>query len=168
MTFSEWSKFQKLTQIRYIYGYDGTLKNNLFGIKDSRTGNIDRVLYTAGHVIVIYHLEKKEQTYIHGTEGAKEISAITVSPKNRFLAYAEESDTGFITIWDLRAGNRDRNEFKPKKKKILVTTDSQSKKYIHLCFSTVNENRYLATITSEFKIILWEWDRNKAKASIDV
>lgn len=151
-------------KVRRIYGYDGTLRNNLFAIPSETSRNTERIIYTAGHTIIIYNLEKEEQIYIHGTEGAKRITCMTISKKYRYLAIAEEAETAIITVYDLNGG-KDKDELKPKKKKVLVTTDAQSKEYAYLSFSSQNESKYLAAMTTNDKIIIWEWSKGKAKTS---
>jgi hypothetical protein len=64
----------------------------------------------------------------------------------------------------------DRTDWKPKKKKCLITYDSGSRKYTQLSFSTKEESKYLAALTDGNvpKIIIWEWDKSKARACVEV
>ena len=52
----------------------------------------------------------------------------------------------------------------------MITVDSASRAYTYLSFSTKEEGKYLASLTAgpTFKIILWEWDKVRARANIEV
>lgn len=134
---------------------------------------MSKLLYTAGHNLVfLYYENRNEQVYIHGTEGTTNITCMTLSPSKRYLAFSEEADYGIIYVYDLKnvSTDKDRSDWKPKRKKLLTTNDSGSRKYTFLSFSTKEEGKYLAALAegTNTKIILWEWDKMKARATVDV
>jgi hypothetical protein len=61
----EFNYFQGMSYIlmrnnRFIFGVKGDVKNNLFYIDDQR------VLYPAGHNVILYNMDEKTQIYIPG------------------------------------------------------------------------------------------------------
>ena len=59
---------------RFIFGVNGGMKNNLYLLEDHR------LMYTAGHNIVVYNVEDKSQYFLSGSEGTMGISTIAISP----------------------------------------------------------------------------------------
>jgi hypothetical protein len=45
-----------------------------------------RIVYTAGHNVVVYNTEDKSQYFYSGSEGTKGITAISLSPLKRHIA----------------------------------------------------------------------------------
>ena len=76
----------------------GTLSHNhIFGLKPDVTDAVwfldeSKLLYPAGHNVVIYDTENKSQKFIHRLDNTAAITAITVSPCKRFLAVAERAE----------------------------------------------------------------------------
>lgn len=58
---------------RFIFGINGSMPNNIHMVDDKK------VLYVAGHNVVVYTLDEKSQTFIPGTEGSEGINAIATS-----------------------------------------------------------------------------------------
>jgi len=50
-----------------------------------------KILYTAGHNIVVYSTEEKNQYFLQGSENVEKITNITVSKSKKFLAICEKS-----------------------------------------------------------------------------
>ena len=99
------------------------LHRHLFGIKvDGREPiwyiDDQTVLYPAGHNTVIFNLEQRIQRFLPGTDKTEEITAVAVSPNKKFVAIAEKSDKGVITVFDLHS---------LKRRRLLTATDSMSK-----------------------------------------
>ncbi len=99
------------------------LHRHLFGIKvDAREPiwyvDDQTVLYPAGHNTVIFNLEQRIQRFLPGTDRTEEITAVAVSPNKKFVAVAEKSDKGVITVFDLHS---------LKRRRLLTATDSLSK-----------------------------------------
>jgi len=59
---------------RFIFGVNGQIKNNLFIIEEKK------LVYVAGHNVIIYNVEENTQFFIPGSEGTESINFITVSP----------------------------------------------------------------------------------------
>ena len=76
------------------------------------------VVYPAGHQTVVYNTETKLQKFVAGTSDSEGISGICVSPNNKFLAVAEQSEKAMITVYDLQT---------LKRRKVLMSTDAGSK-----------------------------------------
>ena len=72
---------------RFIFGVNGQNKNNLFVVEEKK------LLYVAGHNVIIFNVEDNTQFFIPGSEGTECINFITVSPTNRFLAICEKGET---------------------------------------------------------------------------
>jgi len=71
---------------RFIFGVNGQIKNSLFIIEEKK------LVYVAGHNVIIYNVEENTQFFIPGSEGTECINFITLSPTNRFLAICERGD----------------------------------------------------------------------------
>jgi hypothetical protein len=71
---------------RFIFGVNGQIKNNLFIIEEKK------LVYVAGHNVIIYNVEENTQFFIPGSEGTECINFITLSPTNRFLAICERGE----------------------------------------------------------------------------
>lgn len=68
---------------RFIFGINGMLSNNLHIVDEKK------LLYVAGHNVIIYNIDEKSQHFISGCEGSEGINAISVSPQQRYLAICE-------------------------------------------------------------------------------
>jgi hypothetical protein len=58
----------------FIFGCNGEIPNSLKLLPDERS-----LMYVAGHNVVFYNMEEKQQTFVPGTEGSLGINYITVS-----------------------------------------------------------------------------------------
>ena len=76
------------------------------------------ILYAAGHNIVTYNLETRQQQFIQASTDSEGIVALAVTPSKRFLAVAERAQKGTVTIYDLQT---------LKRRKVLTSTDSSAK-----------------------------------------
>ena len=135
---------------KFLCGLKGDVKMNIFH-KDDQT-----VIYPCGHNIVIYNTEDKSQKYIPGIEGSEGITALAVSPTKRFMAICEKSERAICRVVDLNSPDFG-------KKKILTSTDYNSKEFVSCAFSAINEKSLLVTLTAEpdIKVIIWTWDKAK-------
>ena len=50
-----------------------------------------KLVYVAGHNVIVYDLEDNFQTFIAGSENADEINFITLSPSGRYIAICERA-----------------------------------------------------------------------------
>ena len=131
---------------KFLFGLKGDVRNNIHFLDDNQ-----RVVYPCGHNVVIYNMEEKSQQYIQGIEGSEGITALAVSPSKKFLAVAERAERAICCVYDL---------FTLKRKKIITSTDYQSKQFLSLAFAPSAERSLLVTLTSEPNmIIVWIWDK---------
>lgn len=112
------------------------------------------MLYPCGHNIVIYNIDDKSQKYIQGIEGSEGISAIALSYSKKFLAVAEKAERAICCVYDVQT---------LKRRKILTSTDYNSKEFVSVNFAPTAEKTLLVTLTAEpdIKVILWTWDKAK-------
>lgn len=130
---------------------------HVFGIK-SDVGNCishldeHRVLYPAGHNVVLYNTDDRDMSFFPGLEGSLGITCMAVCPRRRFLAVAERAEKAVVTVYDTHA---------PKKRKILVTSDCLSQEYISMAFAPRQERKFLITMGSkpDWVLVFWQWDR---------
>ncbi len=76
------------------------------------------VVYPAGHNIVLYSADTKQQRLIPGTVESEGITAMCVSANRKLLAVAERSEKAIITVYDLQT---------LKRRKVLTAADTGSK-----------------------------------------
>lgn len=132
---------------KFLFGLKGDVRNNIHFLDDNQ-----RVVYPCGHNVVIYHMDEKTQNYIQGIEGSEGITALAVSPSKKFLAVAERAERAICCIYDLHT---------LKRKKIITSTEYQSKQFLSLAFAPSAERSLLVTLTSEpnIQVIVWIWDK---------
>jgi len=140
---------------RFVFGINGELKNNLFLLEDHR------VVYTAGHNIVVYNTEDKSQYFYAGSENTKGISAISLSPNKGYIAICEKAEKAQCSIYDTNTS---------RKRKTLTASDSNAQEFISVAFSPVNERSHLITLSGEpdWTLMFWKWDKLKVQAMISV
>jgi hypothetical protein len=80
---------------RFIFGVNGQLKNNLHMIDEHK------LLYVAGHNVVVYSTDEKNQYFLEGSENVEKITAIAVSRSNRHLAICERAEKARCVIYDI-------------------------------------------------------------------
>jgi hypothetical protein len=71
---------------KFIFGVNGQIKNSLFIYDDKK------LLYVAGHNVIIFNPEEISQQFIPGSEGTECINFITLSPAKKFLAICERGE----------------------------------------------------------------------------
>ena len=71
---------------RFIFGVNGQL-NNCLMIHEEK-----KLVYVAGHNIVVYDTDEGTQQFIAGSENATEINFITLSPSGRSVAFCEKAE----------------------------------------------------------------------------
>ena len=76
---------------------DGELRNNLHLIDEHK------LLYTAGHNIVVYSTDEKNQYFLQGQEGTEKITTIAVSKSKKYLAVCEKANRAMCTIYDIHS-----------------------------------------------------------------
>jgi hypothetical protein len=79
-----------------------------------------------------------------------------LSPSKKFLAVCEKADKAVCCVYDVSPNNI-------KRRKILTSTDYNSKEFVSVAFAPSNEKSMLVTLTAEpdIKVIIWTWDKAK-------
>jgi len=136
---------------RHLFGVKGDVRDPICYV-DEQT-----VLYPAGHNTVIFNLEQRIQRFLPGTEKTEEITAIAVSPNKKFVAVAEKSDKGVITVFDLHS---------LKRRRLLTASDSMSKEFVSLAFSPDSKLLMAQGGAPDWTLTLWTWEKAKFVASM--
>ncbi len=124
------SSFKDVIAPKYIFGYNGNFKNNVFLHYEPI-----KLIYPAGNNIIIYNTDDESQSFLYPNQGTNSITTMTISQNRRYLAWGEEAEVGIIVVYDLQTG----------KKKMLTSVDSGSRSYISLSFSK-DETKALYTL----------------------
>jgi WD40 repeat protein len=152
----------------------------MFGVKSDVTNNIlfvddNYVIYPCGHNIVIYKIDDKTQRYIPGIQGSEGITALALSANKKWLAVCEKATKAICSVYNIAqfiAAQKEKKIFvydqNNKKKRILVSSEYDSSRFISASFSNLNEKQ-IATLTGEpnYQVILWAWDKQKCIAVAD-
>jgi cilia- and flagella-associated protein 57 len=72
---------------KFVYGINGNIKNCLFYLDDKR------LLYLAGHNMVIFNVDDPQQSFIAASEGTAGVNHIAMSHTKRYLAICEKGKT---------------------------------------------------------------------------
>jgi len=67
-----------------MFGINGNLRQNLHVVDGKK------LLYVAGHNVIIYNPEDKTQYFIPGSEGTEGINHVSVSTSGKYLAICEK------------------------------------------------------------------------------
>ena len=145
---------------RFVFGVNGELHNNLHLVDEHK------ILYTAGHNIVVYSTDEKIQHFLNGQEGTDKITTVAVSKSKKYLAVCEKSKWATCTIYDI---------ISQKKKKTLPDpdidcSDYTSGEFLSACFSPKAENQFIITLTGapDWLLLLWDWDKLKVISKINI
>lgn len=115
------------------------------------------VAYPAGHNLIVYSLDEKRQKFITATETTEGITAMALAPNRRFVAVAEKSNRGMVSIYDLKT---------LKKRKVLSSADTQGRSYVCMEFSADNQLLLTQGGAPDWILTCWNWSKGKAVASI--
>jgi hypothetical protein len=151
---------------RFIFGVNGEIRNNVYLLEDHR------LVYSAGHNIVLYNTEDKSQYFFPGmfndrfkyiqmlamdqTEG---ITCINVSHSKKFLVICERAQRAVWTVYEIQHQKVRRSLLKGEQEGFA---HYQAKEFVAVTFSK-NEKHHLLTLTGEpdWSLILWKWDSSK-------
>jgi WD40 repeat protein len=136
---------------RHFFGVKGDVREPVAYV-DEQT-----VLYPAGHNTCIFNLEQRIQRFLPGTDKTEEITAIAVSPNKKFVAVAEKSDKGVITVFDLHS---------LKRRRLLTSTDSHSREFVSLAFSPDSKLLMAQGGAPDWCLTIWTWEKAKFMAAI--
>jgi len=136
---------------RHIFGLKSDVRNHLHYLEDHV------VVYSAGHCVVVYNLETKQQRFIHGSnlhgpQGRTEIVAMDVSPNKRYIAISERSERAQVLIYDART---------LKRRKTLTTSDCVSREYVCVAFSPDSKSILTLGGGPDNVLINWQWQKSK-------
>ena len=88
---------------KFLFGVNGEIPNSLHVIEDKK------LLYVAGHNVILYNIDERTQFFIPGSENSEKINSISVSPSKRFLAICEVGDVrAMCTIYDITSRKKKR------------------------------------------------------------
>jgi len=103
-------------------------------------------IYPCGHNVAIYNIDEKTQTYISGVDGSEGITAMTVSPSRKYVAFAKKlkeplpsfgKSLGYLPILQLL-----------QREKGLDLNWLYSQRVISVAFAPTNEKSLLCTLVS--------------------
>ena len=150
-------------QSKFISGLKSDVTNNIFFLDDNQ------VVYPAGHNIVLYHMEEKNQKTYPCIEGSEGITAMALSENRRHLAVAEKTDkVPVFTIYrvdDDRSGNEERKTDAKmlKRRRMMCSTELKNHKaWISMAFCRHNDN-LLATLSDENEQAVYIWQVDKQR-----
>jgi len=118
------------------------------------------VLYPAGHNVVIFNAEQKNQKFIPGTDNTEGITAMAVSPNHKYVAVAErakEGEKAQVTVFDLHT---------LKRRKVLqaISADVQSRQFVSLAFSPDSKGLITHGGAPDWTLVYWLWEKAKVGA----
>jgi WD40 repeat protein len=138
----------------------------IFGLKPDTEGGVihveeHKILYTAGHNVVLYNTEDKTMYFFSGQEGTLGITSVALSPLKRYLAVAERAERALVTVYDVHT---------QRKKKQFNTTDCNSTEYVSMSFAPGQENKYLITMggAPDWTLVYWQWDRPRVVSLLKI
>jgi hypothetical protein len=80
---------------RHLFGVKSDVKQN-FWFKEEQN-----YVYAAGDSVISYFTDQKIQQFMQSSEKMNGITAMCCSPNRRYLAVAERSDRGIISVYDM-------------------------------------------------------------------
>ena len=102
-------------------------------------------------------MEQRQQKFIPGSVDTEGITALAVSANRKYVAVAERSEKGLITIYDLST---------LKRRKVLSIAELGSKEYVSLCFSPDGKMLAAHGGAPEWNLTVWIWEKSKMVASV--
>lgn len=84
---------------RHFFGVNTSIKDSVYLIGEDIT-----LLYVAGHNIVLYRLDEKEQSFMAGSNDTEAITHVALAKSKKFISVCERStagNKGKFSIFDL-------------------------------------------------------------------
>ncbi|KAL6588697.1 WD40 repeat-like protein [Neocallimastix sp. 'constans'] len=129
-----------------IYGINHNINTNTIFT------NNDEIMYATGTCIIRYDINKKKQFFLMGSQDCVEITALTLSPNRKFMAFAEITDKfSQIIIYDLRLTVIIKN--------IVIDKLPKSTRIMIIKFSEDNKFLYAQTGAPDWKIYQYKLDK---------
>jgi hypothetical protein len=113
---------------KHIFGISNNWRNHVHFINDHK------VLYPAGHNIIVYNIDEKQQSYIAGIEGYKGFTTVAVSPLRKFVAFGEKGEKPAFFVYDT---------VRLTKKKQFIFQDPDFSEVTNIAFLPGQENKFL-------------------------
>ncbi|CAK9865196.1 unnamed protein product [Sphagnum jensenii] len=136
----------------HIFGLRSNLKNVLYFSDDST------VLYPAGHNLVFWSTDQKNQRIISGSPDTDTISAVAVSANRKQVAIAEyKIKNPVISIYDTVT---------LKKKKVLSSSEAGAHEYVSLAFSADGKLVLAQGGAPEWNLLAWSLEKQKVIATV--
>jgi len=153
---------------KHFFGVNTSVKDSIYLVNDDNT-----LIYVAGHNIIFYRLDEKEQTFHAGSNDTEAITHVALSKSKQYLAICERctaGNKGKFTIYNmLKAGDKNKIKALPEQIQDMNAFDSQE--FVASAFSP-KEERMIVTLTGspDWQVFLWNWEREKliAKTSIGI
>lgn len=133
-----------LIAVKHIFGMNSNWKNHVQYISENK------IIYPAGHNIVVYNTDEKTQSHITGIEGFRGISTMSLSPSRKYLAFAERGERPAIYIFETTRQTKRKN---------YLFQDVNFKDITSIAFTKELETKFLVCLVSRFSSILriLEW-----------
>ena len=144
-------------QMKHIFGCKSDITNAIFQVDEHR------IIYPAGHNVVVYHNDDQPMEFYPAHEGSFGITAMNICPTRKFLAVAERAERAVITVYEITSKQL-------RKKKIIATSDCLSQEYVSLAFAPKNERKILISLggASDWTLVYWLWDKAKILYTVKV
>ncbi|EGR31811.1 WD repeat protein [Ichthyophthirius multifiliis] len=147
------TKLQLPFGVKYIHGYRSDFKNNIFQLSEQR------VVYPASNSVIVNNSENKQQFY-HTYSGTSGITCMAQSVSKKYIAWAEEYESGIIIIQDMT---------KPEKRKTITSQDCKARAYVCLDFHKTDEKLLIALSGQpDWQLIYFQWDKQKVISSVSL
>ena len=146
---------------RFNFGCNGQLNNCILMHEEKK------LIYVAGHNIVVYNTDEQTQSFIPGSENATEINFITLSATGRYIAYCERAEPrAQVTVYEL--ANRKKRKTLPEPE--MENLSIECREFLGCAFSPTTEKQHMVTLSGEgdWCAILWQWDQFKMLAKVDL
>ena len=128
----------------------------------------NRLVFVAGHNIVIHSLDDGSQQFIAGSEHATEINYITLSASGHYVACCERTDhRAQVSIYSVMSRKKKRTLPEPGMENFNLVC----KEFLSCDFSKTTEEQHLVTLSGEgdWCAILWQWpEQLKMLAKVDL
>lgn len=140
-----------------------TVRESLFLVEDDSI-----LIYVAGHNIIMYKLDDREQYFMQGSHDTEAITHVAISKNHKYLSVCERcpaGQKGKFSIYEIM--NQKRRKTLPEA--IQDTNAYDSQEFICSAFSS-KEERQIVTLTGEpdWQVFLWNWEREKIFAKISI
>ncbi|CAM6094904.1 unnamed protein product [Calypogeia fissa] len=169
----------------HVFGIQSILRDGLHFVDETT------VVYTAGHTVVWWSMDQKNQKVAVGSADTEALTAITVSYNRKFVAVAEsqmperpvilepKKEVSELTKAIDAAKAAPALEIKgpvitlfdsqtAKKKKVLMGGEVGSRSYVSLSFTVDNRSLAAQGGPPEWNLMLWSLDKSKLISSIKV